>query len=166
MKRIALSLTFGFVLALLLVACDSGDPAPQTGVNSPAPPKAASAEFIKSASQTIIGSPAKRDEETGAQSDCEDDITRKVILQDPAGTGDYRFDPSELNFTKGECVSFTLTSETEFHTFTVEALDIDVSVDGGMTERTSFTFDAPGEYKLTCIPHELLGMVGTITVSE
>ena len=28
----------------------------------------------------------------------------------------------------------------------------------------SFTFDKPGEYELVCIPHESLGMTGTITV--
>ena len=76
------------------------------------------------------------------------------------------FDPSELSFKKGECVNFTFTSENEFHTFTVEALDLDVSVDGGASENVTFAFDVAGEYGLVCVPHELLGMVGTITVSE
>lgn len=87
-----------------------------------------------------------------------------VNLQDPGKSGDYMFSPSELSFSVGETVSFTLASETEFHTFTVDELGIDVSIDPGATQTLSFTFDTPGTYQLICIPHERLGMVGTITV--
>ena len=87
-----------------------------------------------------------------------------VSLQDPGGSGSYKFDSNALTFSVGETVSFTFNAESEFHTFTVEGLEIDVSVDGGSSETLNFTFDKPGEYKLICIPHEALGMVGTITV--
>lgn len=96
----------------------------------------------------------------------------EVGLLDPGGTGNqvdpdgsgYVFDPSEFNFSVGETVSFILTAETEFHTFTVDELGIDVGVDPGETETLTFTFDEAGEYYLYCIPHESLGMTGTITV--
>lgn len=166
MKWTALLFIPGLLLALFLAACGSDDPAPPTGVDSPAPPEAASAGVIKAASQTVVGTETEGSAETAAQGDCEDGTLRTVALQDPAGSGEYIFDPSELSFKKGECVSFTFTSETEFHTFTVEGLDLDVSVDGGASENVAFTFDAAGEYELVCVPHELLGMVGTITVSE
>ncbi len=166
MKRTALLLIPGLLLALLLAACGSDDPAPPTGVDSPAPPEAASAVVIKAASQTIVGTETESGAETAAQGACEDGTSRTVALQDTAGSGEYLFDPSELSFKKGECVNFTFISETEFHTFTVGALDLDVSVDGGATENVAFTFDVAGEYELVCVPHELLGMVGTITVSE
>ena len=42
--------------------------------------------------------------------------------------------------------------------------DIDVVVDSGATETVTFTFDQAGTFQLICIPHERLGMVGTITV--
>jgi plastocyanin len=74
------------------------------------------------------------------------------------------FSPSEFTFSAGEEVTFVLTSESEFHTFTVDDLGIDVEIDGGETEQLTFTFDQPGEYTLICIPHELQGMTGTITV--
>ena len=166
MKRTALLFMPGLLLALLLAACGSDDPAPPTGVNSPAPPEAAAAGVIKAASQTIVGTETEGGAETAVQGDCEDGTSRTIALQDPAGGGEYMFDPSELSFKKGECVNFTFTSENEFHTFTVEALDLDVSVDGGASENVAFTFDVAGEYELVCVPHELLGMVGTITVSE
>ena len=89
-----------------------------------------------------------------------------VNLQDPGGSGAYMFDPSELTFSVGETVTFTLSSETEFHTFTVtdDAIEIDVDMDSGTTQTFSFTFDQAGTFELICIPHERLGMVGTITV--
>ena len=74
------------------------------------------------------------------------------------------FDPSQFTFDVGDRVTFTLWGETEFHTFTVGDLDIDVDVDEGTTETFSFTFDQPGTFQLICIPHEALGMTGTITV--
>ena len=87
-----------------------------------------------------------------------------VELQDIGGSGKYEFENSEHSFKVGEKVTFTLTSETEFHTFTVDDLDIDVEVDEGSTETFTFTFDSPGTYKLICVPHESQGMEGTITV--
>lgn len=167
MKRTAIFLISGLVLALLLAACSSDDPEPPTGVDSPAPPEAAAAGVVKAASQSVVGTVAEGDGgAASAGGGCEGGTARTVDLQDPAGSGTYQFDPSELSFAKGDCVNFTFTSETEFHTFTVDALDIDVSVDGEATENLSFTFEAAGEFELICVPHELLGMVGTITVSE
>ena len=88
-----------------------------------------------------------------------------VNLMDPGGPGkEYAFDPSELTFNVGETVTLVLKSETQFHTFTVEELGIDVDVDGGETGSFDFTFDEPGTYTLICVPHQALGMIGTITV--
>lgn len=87
-----------------------------------------------------------------------------IINRDQRGSGEYRFDPSELRFKVGQEVTFALISETEFHTFTVNELDIDVSMDAGETVLFTFTFDRPGTYELICIPHKTLGMVGEIIV--
>ncbi len=88
-----------------------------------------------------------------------------VNLEDPGGSGPYMFDPSELTFDVGDTVTFALCAETEFHTFTVDGLGIDVGVSGGKAETLTFTFDNPGTFKLICIPHETQGMTGTITVN-
>lgn len=87
-----------------------------------------------------------------------------VINRDQGGSGEYRFDPSEFRFGGGQEVTFALTAETEFHTFTVDELGIDVSIDAGETVLFTFTFDMPGTYELICIPHQNLGMVGEIVV--
>jgi plastocyanin len=80
------------------------------------------------------------------------------------GSGKYRFNPDELTFSVGDELTLVLTSETEFHTFTVKDLDIDVAVDAGKSESLTFKFDTPGTYELICIPHQSLGMRGAITV--
>jgi plastocyanin len=90
--------------------------------------------------------------------------TRTVKLKDPGGTGAYAFDPDGLTFSTGDCVEITIEAETEFHTFTVGDLGIDQSADGGETVTFTFTFAEAGEFGLICVPHESLGMVGTITV--
>ena len=87
-----------------------------------------------------------------------------VALQDVGGSGEYVYAPNEFAFSVGEKVTFTFTAETEFHTFTVDDLEIDVSVDAESSEKFTFTFDKPGTYNIICIPHETQGMLGTITV--
>jgi plastocyanin len=85
-----------------------------------------------------------------------------VGLQDESAN--YAFDPGQLTFAKGETVTIELTSQNEFHSFTVDSLGLDVEVEAGESTSVTYTFDTAGTYDLICIPHESLGMVGTITV--
>ena len=87
-----------------------------------------------------------------------------VINRDQSGSGEYRFDPSELTFKVGEEVTFALVAQTELHTFTVDELGINVFIDPGTTELFTFEFAKAGTYNLICIPHESLGMTGQIVV--
>ena len=87
-----------------------------------------------------------------------------MINRDLGGSGEYRFDPAEFRFETGQEVTFALAAETEFHTFTVDELEIDVSIDAGETIPFTFTFNRPGTFELICIPHQNLGMVGEIVV--
>lgn len=88
----------------------------------------------------------------------------QVINRDLGGSGEYRFDPAEFTFTEGQEVTFAIVAETEFHTFTVDELEIDVEIEAGETEMFTYTFDKPGIYELICIPHQAQGMVGEIVV--
>ncbi len=76
----------------------------------------------------------------------------------------YRFGPSEFTFEAGQTVVLVLSSNREFHTFTIKELEISIDVSAGDTETGRFTFDRPGEFELICIPHRSLGMTGSITV--
>ena len=87
-----------------------------------------------------------------------------VINRDQNGSGEYRFDPSEFGFKVGQEVIFALVAQTEFHTFTVDDLGIDVSIEAGTTELITFKFDKAETYDLICIPHQSLGMTGQIVV--
>ena len=87
-----------------------------------------------------------------------------VNMEDPGKSGEYVYDPAEFTFERGEQVTLVMTSEGEFHTFTVEELGIDVHVDSWKSKALTYTFDKPGTYELVCIPHETLGMTGVITV--
>ena len=87
-----------------------------------------------------------------------------VNMEDPGKSGEYVYDPAELTFEQGEQVTLVMTSEGEFHTFTVQELEIDVHVDAWKSKALTYTFDKPGTYELVCTPHETLGMTGVITV--
>ena len=87
-----------------------------------------------------------------------------VINRDQSGSGEYRFDPSELTFKVGEEVTFALVAQTELHSFTVDELGVNVFIAPGTTELFTFEFAKAGTYNLICIPHESLGMTGQIVV--
>ena len=74
------------------------------------------------------------------------------------------FDPVNLTFNVGEAVNFTFFAEDAFHSFTVSELEINVEVNAGESGGLDFVFDEAGAYEIICVPHEALGMVGTITV--
>lgn len=87
-----------------------------------------------------------------------------VSMEDCAGSEGCAFSPSDFVFETGETVRFSLTSENEFHTFTVPDLGVDEMVNARETRHLDVAFDQPGEYALICVPHEALGMIGTIAV--
>lgn len=147
-KITTLSIILTLLATLALAACGGGDAADDSARSD----AAASTESSSTETGTDSGS-------TPGDAD-----SVVVTAQDPSGTGEYKFADSEFTFSVGEKVQFKITSESEFHTFTVDDLGIDVAIDAGDTETLTFTFDKAGEYELTCIPHEALGMKGTITV--
>ena len=78
----------------------------------------------------------------------------------------YFFEPSDITLEAGKSYRFINVAPTEFHTFTIEELGIDVAIDGGTTVETDYTAThPPGTYRLVCLVHEAQGMVGTITIS-
>lgn len=161
MKRVLLALAIlSVITALAAMACGGGTPTASALVApypttpprlSPSPPPpaptvAAPIPDASSSGQAAGGTPFT------------------VNLEDIGGSGEYKFDPTDMTFSVGETVTFTLTSETEYHTFDVEDLEIGVEVDAGDLQTFTFTFDDAGTYELICIPHITQGMVGTITV--
>lgn len=158
-------------LVFLVAAACSSDPEPTATPARSSPPTIPPVPTAATATET--------DSETNGQTDDQEGTPIAVSLQDPGGSGEYKFESSdpnfsvvgedehvEITFSVGETVTFTLSGETEFHTFTVtnDEIDIDVDVESGETETVTFTFDQAGTFQLICIPHERLGMIATIIV--
>lgn len=89
----------------------------------------------------------------------------------PTGGGDaitvtasgFEFQPDSLAVPAGESVPVTFTNEDEAaHTFTVEALGVDIAAGAGETSEGELTADA-GEYEWFCRIHPT--MTGTLTAS-
>jgi len=150
MHRIVLTSIMAVVISLALIAC-GGDTTEKTVTKeSPSPVPRAAVEQEAVAGE---GSAVDRGAEV------------YVTMQDPGGSGEYIYDPEDMSFSIGDKITLVLESETEFHTFTVEGLGIDVAVAGGAVDEVTYTFETAGTYEFICIPHKELGMVGKIVVN-
>ena len=155
-RRLAGLAVLAAILTLGAIACGAPVPEPPPPTTaprvSPPPPPPAPTE-----------PPAVS--ETGSGQAAGAGTPFSVTLQDVGGSGEYKFDPEVMTFSVGDTVTFTLTSETEYHTFEVDDLDIFWEVEAEDTQTfPSFTFEEPGEYELLCTPHLTQGMSGVIIV--
>ena len=153
MKQTALALFISVFTLSLGFGCGGGK---ETTVTSPAE------DSVSTSSAGTEVPTVHSTEPTGSQTG--DATLHSVSLEDPGGSGSYRFEPASFIFGVGETVTFALTSESEFHTFTISELGIDRAVEAQSEDTFTFTFTQAGTYTLTCIPHGTLGMEGTITV--
>lgn len=76
----------------------------------------------------------------------------------------YKFEPSSITVKKGEKIRLILTSKDIYHTFTIDELGINIEVSPGQTVTREIVADRSGTFRLYCVPHESLGMVGEFTV--
>ena len=145
-KAIALS-SLAVLVAVVLAACEEGAPTPKI---SPAPTTAIAPSTAPGGGEVQV---------------------EEVLMAD---TGrDYRYKPKDsFTFKVGQKVRLVLTAEAEFHTFTVDDLTtaegqtVDVQVLPGQTVTYEFTPTNTGTFNLICIPHQINGMIGTITVEN
>jgi plastocyanin len=85
----------------------------------------------------------------------------------------YAFDPAVIDVKVGEPVRFVVETVDIYHTFTAkmsadaeeDLFNLEIFPDDPIEELT-WTFEETGDYYLYCIPHEGLGMTGTIRVTE
>ena len=161
------------VTLLLLVACDVGkaehgavEPNEETSIDRISPP---TVPKVPSTKQSDMSTESSGQASASTSEPADSDATVVTILNtDPAGSGAYAYEPSELSFKVGDTVTFVNIAETELHSFTIDDLGIDLDIDGGTNpgqeESVTITFDKPGVYPIICIYHEGNGMLGTITV--
>ena len=156
LRRLVLSAPILGLLMLAIAACGSepGPPPPMVAFVRTSPPPPPPAPEV----------PATPTPPSGPVNGPNGGTPVTVDLIDNDGRGPYSYEPADFSFSVGEKVTFTLTAEAVYHTFTIDGTSVDVDVDVDEVETVTFTFDEPGTYNLICIPHELNGMVGVITV--
>jgi plastocyanin len=74
---------------------------------------------------------------------------------------DFVFEPTELEAEEGQVGVVVTNTDYAAHSFTIDELDVDQFVEGGVTRRVSFEAES-GEYEWYCVPHP--DMKGTLTV--
>ncbi|MFQ5876005.1 MAG: cupredoxin domain-containing protein [Dehalococcoidia bacterium] len=78
------------------------------------------------------------------------------------------FHPSAITVVKGETIHLKITSTDRSHTFTIDELGINISVDAGQTVTKEIKVDKAGTFTFYCaVPgHRGAGMEGTLSVAE
>ena len=80
----------------------------------------------------------------------------------------FEFEPSEIELYPGERVTLTLISIDEAHTFTIDGLDMNVSVPALQTVTAEINVSSVDTYPYYCaMPgHREQGMAGVLTVAR
>ena len=76
----------------------------------------------------------------------------------------YSFSPATIKVASGDTITLHNTAGSTPHTFTVEGQDIDVTNDGGQSQKVKIGLP-PGTYAFFCRFHQSQGMTGTLQVT-
>jgi plastocyanin len=66
---------------------------------------------------------------------------------------DIKFKQESLQATGGTVGVYVENRDSTLHTFTIDELDVDLTIPGGQTARVEFDAE-PGSYTFYCVPHE------------
>ena len=149
---------------IITVACSSTPDVMDTAIDKQ---KELDAAYEKATSEIANDAKDKTDADAKTKADADvktKDKGRLVKIQMLDAGETYLYEPANLTFKVGEKITFKITSETEFHTFTIDELDIYETADAGESYEFTITFETAGTYRLYCVPHETLGMIGEVTV--
>src|SRR3712207_5585734 len=78
---------------------------------------------------------------------------------------DNFFSPANVTVEPGTTVTWVQSGNNPHTTTSYDGLWDSGIIEGGSGGTFSFTFEEPGTYDYFCIPHEDLGMVGSVTVT-
>ena len=79
---------------------------------------------------------------------------------------DNFFDQANITVEPGTTVTWVQSGNNPHTTTSYDGLWDSGMIEGGSGGTFSYTFEEPGRYDYFCIPHESLGMIGSVTVSE
>ena len=78
---------------------------------------------------------------------------------------DNFFDPANITVEPGTTVTWVQSGNNAHTTTSYDGLWDSGLIEGGSGGTFSFTFEEPGTFDYFCIPHESLGMIGSVTVT-
>jgi plastocyanin len=79
---------------------------------------------------------------------------------------DNFFDRANITVEPGTTVTWVQSGDNPHTTTSYDGLWDSGMIEGGSGGTFSFTFEEPGTYDYYCIPHEDLGMTGSVTVAS
>ena len=79
---------------------------------------------------------------------------------------DNFFDQANITVEPGTTVTWVQSGNNPHTTTSHDGLWDSGMIEGGSGGTFSYTFEEPGRYDYFCIPHESMGMVGSVTVSD
>jgi plastocyanin len=79
---------------------------------------------------------------------------------------DNFFDQANITVEPGTTVTWVQSGNNPHTTTSYDGLWDSGIIEGGSGGTFSYTFEEPGRYDYFCIPHESMGMVGSVTVSD
>jgi plastocyanin len=79
---------------------------------------------------------------------------------------DNFFDQANITVEPGTTVTWVQSGNNPHTTTSYDDLWDSGMIEGGSGGTFSYTFEEPGRYDYFCIPHESLGMIGSVTVSD
>ena len=158
MSKRALATVLGLlIVALLAGACGGGGEEP-TATPRPAPTDTSPPTDTPPPTpiyRTFFG-----DVPTAAAGDGPGEVAQVIHKENP-----YRFEPDNFDWQVGKTITLEFAVPTEFHTFNVDGLGIEIFINAGESVQQDVTPSTAGTFKLYCVPHETLGMVGEVRVS-
>ena len=78
-------------------------------------------------------------------------------------TEDMEFVPATITARSGETTVFVTNQDNVLHTLTIDELGVDLQIPAKSEAKVTFNAE-PGTYEIVCVPHEGMGMTGTLEV--
>lgn len=154
-------------LLVLAAACGGGDEAAPAADTTPAASGTPTVEIAPTPSAAAPGAAVTPD--AGGQ-------VHEVSMVSTNGGAAGEFQPKTITVKKGDVVRWTMADGVVMHDVSFTQADSNPAgftppadspflTQQGQTYELKIDF-APGTYNYVCIPHEMMGMTGTITVTE
>ena len=91
------------------------------------------------------------------------DVTGKSTFE--IGQENFFFSPSTIDGSAGQEITFTVKNDGSApHTFTIDSMNVDVTVQPGDESTVDVTFPTSGTVEFYCKFHKTMGMTGTLEV--